>query len=164
MWPNISHSDVSCFQVASIITYGILPKKLYHIVIEVQKFVSPMWVGTHAWSRMTHCIFYSFVRDCEGQQKFSCDRAWIGTNLMWAGCVIPCYCNPVQSRYFWLMRAYYINYFDLWPQWKLMYRRLNGYVSALLCIVWNAVIKQVMDLILLITFVSFSIFQKCRAL
>ena len=55
--------------------------------IEVQKFVvSPMWVGTHAWSRVTHGIFSSFVRDCEGQQKFSCDRAWIGTNLMWPGC------------------------------------------------------------------------------
>ena len=26
-------------------------------------------------SRVTHGIFSSFVRDCEGQQKFSCDRA-----------------------------------------------------------------------------------------
>ena len=46
----------------------------YHAVessgLEVQKFVaSPMWVGTHAWSRVTHSIFSSFVRDCEGQQK-----------------------------------------------------------------------------------------------
>ena len=42
-------------------------------------------------------IFSSFVRGCEGQQKFSCDPAWIGTNLMWAG-QVPC--NPVQSRSF----------------------------------------------------------------
>ena len=55
--------------------------------LEVQKFVvSPMWGGTHAWSRVTHSILSSFVGDCEGQQKFSCDRAWIWTNLMWTGC------------------------------------------------------------------------------
>ena len=48
--------------------------------------VSPMWVGTHAWLRVTHGIFSAFVTDCRGQQKFSCDREWIGTNLMWAGC------------------------------------------------------------------------------
>ena len=65
----------------------IMMKWETYLELEVQKFVvSAMWVGTHVWSRVTHGIFSSFVRDCEGQQKNSCDRAWIGTNLMWTGC------------------------------------------------------------------------------